>query len=433
MSAQNGSTMPTKEIFYKKKMSSFLVNDWKVVAQKTGVDRSSLNAPKEKIIKMVYSKDNSIKEKVNDFFYFRTKGNILKYFAETPENSESFGEQVAATQHQVSVEKLNELFDQVDEESNDLDCTIYMNDDLEDSQINSVRNDMPYKALSRKIRYEPKQEIQRFLSQVETFGKANGIEDEKSLIAIAVAALDQTDEGSVAKETLNDMDLTYWSQFKTKLTKLLGHSPEYYRNYFSNFKRNEMRLGLALSCLTQAFKRGWGINDRPLNELEKKMIITTFINSLDGPLKVMLKSEERNLTFDSITERALELDSCLGKSEQLNALTLDPFAVQPVAINAVQPASTQMADILKLLTTQHNDMMNIMKSFTMQNQSNENYHQRNSNYRGSNRKRPGLTPEQRSALNGMCSHYVKGRSCTRANCAYKHNGVITEEARNALN
>ena len=292
------------------------------------------------------------------------------------------------------------------------------------------------KLLSQKIKFEPKAEIQRFLSQVETYATANHIKFDHQLVSVAIAAMNVTDEGSLATESLSEADKSTWSAFKKKLIKLLGHSPEYYRNYFSTFKRGNMRLGLAFSCLSQAFRRGWQLKE--LDEVQKKMVITAFINSLENPLKYMLKSEQGKLTFDTVTERAIELEGCIGADSSINALTLNPDVLAHV--NSVQPEHTKIDELLKAMKEQHLEMLKMFKSSNISNNgynkqynnfqknNSNNYQSPNSNNRPQNR----IDDSIKSAMGNLCLRYATGRKC-HDKCRFKHSGEISENARKAAN
>ena len=111
----------------------------------------------------------------------------------------------------------------------------------------------------QKLKYTENMVIRRFLSQVEHYATVNGITSDSDKISMTLACIGQTKEGSVIIETINATDMASWSNLKSKFIRLLGHSSDFYNNYFNNFKRDEMQIGLDLSCLVQAFKRGWKI------------------------------------------------------------------------------------------------------------------------------------------------------------------------------
>ena len=194
-----------------------------------------------------------------------------------------------------------------------------------------------------------------------------------------------------------------------------------------------MRIGLALSCLTQAFKRGWNIN-RELTKLEEDMILSQFINSLDGPLKILLKSEIRKLDFGSVTERALELESCLGKDTQINALSLGPQVVEQ--INAVQPQSTQFAELISLFKQQHAELMKVITSVHVPERKDYN-NRTNSNqrsgrtYHNRSNKKP-LSGELKALLGNTCLTYARGKTCNYNGCKFQHSGQISDELRRTL-
>ena len=237
-----------------------------------------------------------------------------------------------------------------------------------------------------KLKYEPDDEIERFLSCVESYCHANNLTSDDSKISITLTCLNQTDEGALAVNILTDTDKSSWSVFKGKLIQVLGHSRDYYKNQFKQFKRNSMRLGLALSTLTQYFKRGWGIVDRELTPIEEDMIKDRFINSLDMPLRVMLKAEANKLTLRTILSRSSELEICFSSDQN-----------QSQVVNSIE-SPQNCGEILDALKASHTQMMDMMKSFS-------------GLYKDDKSKRKRPNPEIFKKLNGLCSFYVKGVDC----------------------
>ena len=274
----------------------------------------------------------------------------------------------------------------------------------------------------QKIRYNPDMEITRFLTQVESYAHANGIFDDTDIIALAKAGLNQHDEGAMAIDLVADEIFYTWSNFKAKIIKILGHSKEYYRQKFYGFKRNDEKLGLALSKLSQSFRRGWEIN-REFSIIEKDMIKSQFINSLDGNLKIMLKAEEHKLTLETILERATQLETCFEPSHKVSAIS--NTGKTPEKIN----------DILEQLAKQHQEMLKMQKDHAnaINKLSAQNSHPNPKfNSQKSNSNKSKRDPEVYKVLQGLCANFVKGQECRRKNCMYKHDGVITAEQLKAV-
>ena len=270
----------------------------------------------------------------------------------------------------------------------------------------------------QKIRYESDMEITRFLTQVETYTYANGISNDSDMIAIAIAAINQTDEGSLAHGLISDSDYENWDAFKTKLSKILGHGKKYYRHKFETFQRGSMRLGLALSTLTQSFRRGWGITDT-LTENEEEMIKAQFVRSLSGSLKLLLKAEVSKLTLDTILDRAIELEACFDEdaTESVNAIPKAP------------EVPDKLTNILESLQSQHKSMMDMQRKCTeaisrldLSGKQNSN----NNQSKGSSSKRSGFDYKK---LQGLCIYYTQGKKCHNRFCRYKHDGPISQEQR----
>ena len=270
----------------------------------------------------------------------------------------------------------------------------------------------------QKIRYESDMEITRFLTQVETFAYANGISNDSEMIAIAVAAINQTDEGELAHGLINDSDYDNSDAFKSKLSKILGHGKKYYRHKFETFQRGSMRLGLALSTLTQAFKRGWGITEA-LTENEEEMIKAQFVRSLSGSLKLLLKAEVSKLTLETILDRARELEACFDEeaSDQINAIQKAP------------EVPDKLTNILESLQAQHKSMMEMQRSCS-QAISRLSLESQNSNQNRSQNSQPRRkTNFDYKMLNGLCIYYAQDKQCKNRFCRFKHSGPISQEQR----
>ena len=269
----------------------------------------------------------------------------------------------------------------------------------------------------QKIRYESDMEINRFLTQVETYAYANGISNDSDMIAIAVAAINQTDEGALAHGLITDSDYTNWDSFRTKLSKILGHGKKYYRHKFETFQRGNMRLGLALSTLTQAFKRGWGIADE-LSDNEQEMVKAQFVRSLSGSLKLLLKAEINKLTLETILDRAIELEACFDEEGM-------------ETVNAIQKAPEvpdKLTNILESLQSQHKSMMDLQKSCAdALSRMSVDAKRQNNQTSSQGQKFKSKSNFDYKKLNGLCIYYSQDKNCRNRFCRYKHSGPIPQE------
>ena len=312
----------------------------------------------------------------------------------------------------------------------------------------------------QKLKYETDMNINRFLGQVETYAHANGISDDNKMIALAIAALNQTDEGAKSTKILRDQDFINWEAFKTKLAKVLGHAPAYYVNKFNNFTRGSMKLGVALSELIECFRKGWQIEFRDLTSTEEEIIKRKFIHSLNGSLMYMLKTEEKKHNLDTLLDRAIELETCFTDDSQsmlVNSINAQPMSVKsnlPAhdskqksnSINNVSEVPDKLTDILQNLQNQHKEILSIQKQcseamnrLSLNNHNNSNFN--NQNYNNQNRNhlihnqnsRPQNSSTQRNNLyqdlNGLCIHYVRGNQCRYSTCRYKHTGPVSDALR----
>ena len=255
----------------------------------------------------------------------------------------------------------------------------------------------------QKLRYDPDCEIDRFLNCVQSYAEANSITSELQLISITTTCLNQSDEGALAVNIVNEEDKRSWNTFKAKLIQILGHSPDYYKLRFRDFKRNGEKLGLVLGMLRKCFVRGWGIEDRPLYDLEKTIIIDRFIESCDKPLSMMLKAERAKLNLDTVLSRACELEAVCCAADTINSVE-----------NSTPQSTNQIIDALK---KSHQDFMDLQKEFKQELQ------------KLSSRDRPKRrqNPEVFKKLGGLCSFYVKNIDCPRTNCKYRHSGPVSVE------
>ena len=422
MSNETKSSAPYDLCF--KFLGDLTTQDWYAVGQKLGVqsDVSKSVKNKRQLIQLVYRHNrqwfNEWDIENNKIYFYKydqtTNGKqhtILNTSFDEPTNSDEYQHKPAMSNNFLAENKLNEIFN----EENGFDIKAFDNLNISES----VDSDADTKSLltsevlskprnksnvfQQKLRYDPDTEINRFLSCVESYAKANCITKEKQMISITISCLNQSDEGALAVNIVSEADKQSWNSFKAKIISILGHSPDFYKSKFKVFKRDDMKLGLALSTLTQYFMRGWGISDRSLYPLEQEIIMERFIESCDKPLSVMLKAEKTKLTLDTVLSRASELEMC--------------FAVE--AVNSIEnPQSTN--EIIDALKKSHQDFMDLQQEFREEISALKQKFTNNGQKRKPN-------PEVFKKLGGLCSFYVKNIDCPRTNCRYRHSGPISLE------
>ena len=357
----------------------------------------------------------------NDFVYFYKFKHVkdekeilvLNTSFDEPHDVSSYSYKPCQKRFFLNKDKLNEICASEDDNEIDLDSIADTNisersNFTEENEVESYRqyqtrhkND-DYKhstGFRTKLKYTEDQDINRFLTCVESYCQANNLHSDESLISITTTCLTQSDVGDLAISLCDD-DKKDWVTFKSKLIAILGHSSDYYKNVFNTFKRNDMRLGLALSTLTQYFRRGWGINDRDLTLIEKEMIKDKFITSLESPLRVMLKAESNSLTLENILRRSSELEVCFSQDNK-----------QSSVVNSVDEPQN-CSEILSSLQKSHEKMVELLQ-----------------NHKPRERQAKKHNPEIFRKLNGLCSFYVKGIDCPKTSCRYKHDGPVTDEQR----
>ena len=312
---------------------------------------------------------------------------------------------------------------------------------IEQVQTTSSRRNFP---LQQKLKYEPSHGIEAFIRSVESYANSYGVTDEERWISMAQTALLASEDGLLLQEALSPAEQNNWDLFKKKLISILGNPPDYYRDYFRSFRRGSQKLGLAMSRLTQAYRRGF-LENAELSEHDKRHIMLQFIASLDNPLRGLVRAEEKSLKFETISERAAELERCFGQGfgpESTAALMFPEGRVQMVnAVNqqkAQESLQVKMMELLSNLTHQSEQMLQQMKNGN--NQSRNNGSSRNGNgNNGQNRNgnngrnfTRGRTPTQKKIaevadrLNGFCFYYAKFNNCRKSDCTYKHDNIPEE-------
>ena len=408
-----------------KRFGDLTARDWLSIGIKSGLTKPVLKAQgtKENLIKFIYSEKKTWLEAYDlekDFIWFHNydekRGNDIVCMQtvtfDRPANAEEYKHQPAQARFFLSPERIREIFT-AENDSVDMDSLNDVTFDENVSESGSSRNGASTPksgsnavTFRTKLKYEADTEISRFLNCVESYAKANNIQNDEGKISITITCLNQTDEGALAVNILSDYDQSTWDLFKAKLISVLGHSPDYYKAQFQSFQRGSMRLGLALSTLTESFKRGWVIR-RALTTIESDMVKERFINSLEGPLRVMLKAEAPKLSLDTILSRASELENCFA-TDQLSVTN---------SISDKSPSSTP--DILSILSQNHKEMMQLQNQFL----------KAFSGMKSDSRKPRGTMLKP---LNGLCSFYAKGSECKRENCRYRHEGPVSESQKDLV-
>ena len=448
--------MVTQEKYFKV-LRHFTVQEWLLLGVKAGLNLNALQnfTSKKQLINYIGKNAPTFFNDLSKPIYFKigvSDGKekmtiITDEPAEIASYKEKTNQRWALTDDQINdiIAKDESEFEDVSIEVDSLnDGSAHLSEDVsEHSVVNppvaqNVVNNISglYK---QKLKYETDMEIGRFLGQVESYAHANGTSDDNKMIAIAVAALNQTDDGAKSAKILKESDFASWDTFKAKISKVLGHSPAYYVNRFNNFQRGSQKLGIALSELIECFRKGWQIEFRDLTPTEEEIIKRKFIHSLSGSLLYMLKTEEKKHNLDSLLDRAIELETCFTEENQsplINSISAQTHKthqnskIQDHSVNNVSEVPDKLTDILQNLQNQHKEILAIQKQcsdamnrLSLSNRSNQNPFQNQGppqNFRPSN-------PYQ--GLNGLCVHYVRGNQCRYTNCRYKHTGPVSDALR----
>ena len=213
---------------YKKTLNNFCSAEWKCLGLTVGLEKNQFSGKrKNQVIKMVLTKQPKLLDTPENFYYFNQTGQGIKMISDEPQNKESYLESKINYSWHLSTAQLREIMtkeeekeDETKAEPDDSTVSSIERDSLQGDQeqsdlvkITSMLENLTSQSVTKvsklvtpKIKYDSNIEIRRFLGQVETYASANSISSDSNLIAIALAAMDQSDEGSLVKETLEDKD-----------------------------------------------------------------------------------------------------------------------------------------------------------------------------------------------------------------------------------
>ena len=441
----------SKVQLYYKELKNLTVDEIFVFGLTLGLQKPTHRQRKNDLLREILNKQSTFLDDTNKKFYFSKDESQLKFIS-SPVNPEKFEVKTIPQINQINIESLKQEI--ADKQQNSPPETSILIDefDVDDDSISGRNNDTSQidhltKLLEttltkktkksnetnfhfrQKLRYEPTFGIEAFIRSVEAYGSANDMEDKNKLVAIAKSALNQSEDGLLIQDSLLPAEDADWDLFKSKLLSILGRAPDYYRDFYRSFRRGTQNPGLAMSRLTQAYKRGFLTSGNELSESDKKHVQLQFIQSLDNPLRGLVKAEESRLNFSNIAERAAELERCFGSGMDSAAALMFPGQTVQL-VSAISEQSTQetvqikMIELLNTLTEQskhqHAEMMRIVNT----NKNNaENSHGNPGNRRHGRKDLSQIV----SKLQGHCYQYVKYGNCRRDQCRYKHSDNIPEE------
>ena len=425
---------------YFKIAEDFSITELLCYGMSLGISSFAQKSRKNELVIRILEKDPQFLSDESKKYYFSKANSTLTYHENTSSINTSNFEQVKAFGHQKIKKEEVEQFVIKPEVKPDGAInveTLNLEDPesvarSENPSINTIeqileRLQTPKRHIfQQKLKYEPAHGIEAFIRSVESYAKANEISSSVKLISIAKAALNTSDDGLLLQDSLTSAEESDWTLFKQKLLSILGNPPDYYRDVFRSYRRGAQKLGLAMSKLTQAYKRGFLTGDQNLSENDKRHIMLQFIASLDNPLKGLVKAEEKSLTFEKIAERAAELERCFGAGFEPNSvasLLYPQGRVQLVnAVNEQKSTETVNLKMIELLDKlskqsekQHAEIMKMVANRP------SNFNRENRGHRKPNRN--GLPEDMKKKLNGFCLQAVKYGNCRRSNCTYKHEQI----------
>jgi len=467
--------------YYSKTLENLTIPELLCYGIELGLKKVKSTQTKDQIVRDIVEKKDDFLENESETYYFikDESKHTLEYVKNPTENLQLYqSKRLANSSQRIPIAKLKSEIakeNQTDDHSSssiDLTRFTFNNDQIVDTAVahNTENNDdkngdntddtVQQQALlqvmqtlaanskkseksfhfRQKLKYEPSHGIEAFIRGVESYADANGISDRTKWVSIAKSALNSSEDGLLLQDSLTPTEETDWTLFKSKLLSILGNPPDYYRDYYRSFRRGTQKLGLAMSRLTQAYKRGFLFSGDALSDHDKRHIKLQFISSLDNPLRGLVKAEEKNLTFSTIADRAAELERCFGNGfgpENAAALMFPEGRVNAVNVSNDQrmqeTLQREMFDLVKTLTqqsrAQHTEMMKLMSGLKINQptSSSNNFNQPISRSNGR-----GLDPAIASKLQGYCYSFVKFGKCKNRNCSFKHSDQIPEEVKKVI-
>ena len=170
-------------------------------------------------------------------------------------------------------------------------------------------------------------------------------------------------------------------------------------------------------------------DSEPLNETDKRLLISTFIQKLTPRLSQLLMSEESTLTYDSVSSRAIELEQIFC----LNTQSMDIMAVIDSQNQRKTSNGSEITELIKELRHQsanhEKQIWRLIDSFSKvlsQSQSRP-QSQQQSQFQSKPRYPPRFHKGiDVSKLQGFCQFSVLDGSCQKENYRYKHSNIPQE-------
>ena len=472
-----------KEKYYKE-LKDLTIQELYCYGIKLGLTRPSPIIKKAEIVKNIVQKKSDFLENTDTKYYFTTDGNTLEYI-ESPTNFTDYKQKKLQSNCQIPVAQLKEEIQKEKDlpehdmtsptislkdfkvENDEIVNTKYVrpqyqltnvdNQTVTTDQLSKILENLTTRNMTtrnesthndrtvpfrQKIQYQPSHGIEAFIRSVESYAAANDITDKLKWIAIAKSALNSSEDGLLLQDALLPAEDSDWVLFKNRLLSILGNPPDYYRDFYRSFRRGSQKLGLSMSRLTQAYKRGFLAGSNNLSESDKQHIIHQFIACLDNPLRGLLKAEEKTLTFSKIADRAAELERCFGTGfmpDSAATLMFPEARVQMVetANNAKMQdtINLKMVEMINQIMTQsnenHKEMMREMKGTRNDHKNNSSNETRNERPRNYGERRKNWFSEIIPKLDGHCAYWVKNGKCRLENkCLFKHESNVPIHIKN---
>ena len=443
---------------YFNELTDLTIEEFYTFAISIGIQKPTSLQRKSDLIRKIVSKQSGFLDNTEKKFYFTKDEKTIKYHSD-PQNKSNFTKKSLLLASKINIQGLKDeiklenekapeaetsiLFDDINFQDGELivskiepkpEIQETVNENVEELLRALSTRTIPPKeksfAFRQKIKYEPSHGIEAFIRSVEAFAAANEVTDKTKWVAIAKSALNQSEDGLLIQDSLLPAEEAEWDLFKNKLLSILGRAPDYYRDFYRGFRRGTQKCGLAMSRLTQAYKRVYLAGGK-LSSYDQCHIKLQFVESLDNPLRGLVKAEESKLTFSNIAERASELERCFGRSFQSDSAAAMMFPEGRVMMaNATSSQENtvqlRLVELLNTLTqqskAQHTEMLKMINCGPSTRPMSTPRAQR-INFRA-------LAP----ILNGHCYYFIKNNSCRNGSqCTFKHPNPIPEEMKRAVN
>ena len=457
----------TSKIKYSRKFQDLSKNDLYVIALSLGVPKENASqcGTKTELINLIVEKNDTFRNET-DIYYFHIETeettlsdrcslqiasdiNTSDYQYKFNQHKNLLKDTAANTDVSPSIDHSNsvDLVYGEDEASEHQEQAQLKKDDQDRLQyldfLKSNSSRTRPKNFKVKIEYDEARGIEEFLANIETYERSYNVVEKQEWVKDAILVLSSHKKGMMIKESLSQQEMSNWSLFKEKLISLLGRSRDHYIDQYRKFRREKGEsCGMAFARLVFMYKMAFKARDLPLTESDETQIKSTFISSLEKPLKGIVKSEAHLLSFNQIARRTQELEEAHDLSPEIIRHDADIYAINAVTALHTPESRDPMLQMIKDMQRQM--QMAEQRQMDFQRQQAEIQRQMVEMVRSMRSPMPAYdnAPPRRKGflsrldmgkLDGFCAYFIKFGNCKRADCKYKHTSPVPESIRQMVN